>query len=251
MSRKRVWSSSEWRKKRAEFIKDKACEWCGSKKKLTIHHTKPPPKYDTLVRHATRVILDQKVTEGEFEYQIKNRKACPKCGRRSFYKRITIRPLYHCNKCGNEFDKAKTVYINAKWLSKNGFRVFWGKYGSEIKRIALELSRKGHEYYMSLQDCMVLCKKCNFALHKGKVLCKVCKKRYHSKQYSTCWNCIPDSDWKREIERTHKKVNATIPYGFKMMVETSSSECERQRQVYVKRMSILGNLLLPLPIKTV
>lgn len=216
MSGSKVWSSPEWRKKRAEFIKGKACEWCGSTEKLTVHHTKPPPKYDALVRHVTKDVLDHRVKEGEFKYQIECRKVCPKCGKRQFYKRTTMRPVYRCNNCGSTFDKIKTVRVKTKRLSKADFRVFWKKYGLEIRERAYKLSQEAHEYYMSFQDCMVLCKKCNFALHSGKVLCKVCRKKYHLKKYAKCWDCLPDSSWKRGVERMRKKVEVPVPCGSKV-----------------------------------
>jgi len=34
------WHTSDWKKKRKELIKNKKCEWCGSKENLVIHHLK-------------------------------------------------------------------------------------------------------------------------------------------------------------------------------------------------------------------
>ena len=43
---RKPWQTKEWREKRAKFIKDKSCEWCGSTETpLTIHH---PQKKNTL-----------------------------------------------------------------------------------------------------------------------------------------------------------------------------------------------------------
>ena len=215
MSGSKVWSSPEWRKKRAEFIKGKACEWCGSREKLTVHHKKPPSKYDALVRRLTKVLIDQKVKKGEFNYQTKRQRVCPKCERHAFYKRTTMKPPYRCNSCGSQFDKAKTVRVKTKRLSRADYSDFWKNYGLAIRERAYELSQEAHEYYMSLQDCMVLCKKCNFALHSGKVLCKVCGKKYHLKKCSKCWNCMPDSSWKRGMEKMFKKVETKLPCGSK------------------------------------
>lgn len=202
----KVWSSPEWRRKRVEFIKGKVCEWCGSTEKLTVHHKKPPPKYKAFVRYLTRILIDQKVAEGEFKYQIERRRVCPRCGRRAFYKRTTMKPLYRCKNCGSQFDKVKNGRVKTWQLAKADFRVFWRKYGLEIREEAYELAQEAHGYYMSLQDCMVLCKRCNFALHNGKVLCRVCRKRYHFKKYLKCWDCLPDSSWKRELEQMHERV---------------------------------------------
>ena len=35
------WETKEWREKREKFIKNKSCEWCDSKKYLTIDHLLP------------------------------------------------------------------------------------------------------------------------------------------------------------------------------------------------------------------
>ena len=35
------WITKEWKEKREEIIKNKNCEWCGSKNNLVIHHPQP------------------------------------------------------------------------------------------------------------------------------------------------------------------------------------------------------------------
>lgn len=42
---RKPWAKSSWRTKRAEFIKDKTCEWCSSSTNLVIHH---PQKKNSL-----------------------------------------------------------------------------------------------------------------------------------------------------------------------------------------------------------
>jgi hypothetical protein len=90
------WQLSKWRKDRKEFLKGKACEWCGSEKEMVIHH--PQAKYS--------------LTDEQYE----------------------------------SFDGTKA-----------------------------------------------LCKRCHFALHKGLVLCKVCKKNYHEPEKEKCWDCFKKS----------------------------------------------------------
>jgi len=34
----KTWSTKEWKEKRAAFIGDRGCSWCGSKEYLTVHH---------------------------------------------------------------------------------------------------------------------------------------------------------------------------------------------------------------------
>jgi len=38
----KIYDTPAWRKRRAEFIKGKSCERCGSKEYLSIHHPQPP-----------------------------------------------------------------------------------------------------------------------------------------------------------------------------------------------------------------
>jgi hypothetical protein len=40
--KRKIWSSSEWKKRRDEFIEGKCCEWCGSEDDLVIHHPQLP-----------------------------------------------------------------------------------------------------------------------------------------------------------------------------------------------------------------
>ena len=39
---RKPWATSVWKKKRAEFLVGKKCEWCGTDKDLRINHTQPP-----------------------------------------------------------------------------------------------------------------------------------------------------------------------------------------------------------------
>jgi len=213
MVKSRIWSQSEWRRKRSEFIENKVCKWCGSKSSLVIHHTKSPLRFKQVVSRVRRRFLRQKIKDGEFKGQMKRLRLCPHCRKRSFYRRTTMKPPYRCSLCGYEFEEPEEVRIRTNWLSKKDWRRFMRKYGSEINERAAELPTRGHEYYMSLKDCIALCKKCHFALHKGLVLCRTCKKKYHLKQHSSCWNCIPDSKWKREIERAHREIDVILPSG--------------------------------------
>lgn len=206
-SKKRVWSKKEWRKKRSEFIRNKSCQWCGSKTGLSVHHTRRPLRFRQIVRRTARSLLWQKVKEGEFRFRIREIKACPSCASKSIYERTTMNPRYRCVRCGSVFGQPKKTRVNTGWLSREGWDRFWRKYGSLVEEKAALLSEKEHGYYMSFEDCIVLCKKCHFAIRKGMALCRVCRKNYHPRRYPTCWGCIPDSKWKREIEKEHGNRN--------------------------------------------
>lgn len=211
MVKSRIWSQAEWKRRRSEFIKNKVCSWCGSKLSLVIHHTKSPPRFKQVFSQVRRRVLREKIKDGEFRGQVKLLRLCPSCRKRSFYRRTTLKPPYRCTRCGHVFEAPEEIRMRTNWLSKRDWRRFMRKYSYEINERATQLPVRGHEYYMSLQDCIVLCKKCHFALHKGLVLCETCKKNYHFKRHASCWSCIPDSQWKREMEREHEHVDVVLP----------------------------------------
>lgn len=46
------------------------------------------------------------------------------------------------------------------------------------------------EQYESFEGAIALCKRCHFSLHKGLVLCEVCKKNYRRPDREMCWRCF-------------------------------------------------------------
>jgi len=49
------------------------------------------------------------------------------------------------------------------------------------------------EQYESLEGAIALCQRCHFSLHKGLVLCRVCKSNYHRSDREKCWHCFKKS----------------------------------------------------------
>jgi hypothetical protein len=62
-------------------------------------------------------------------------------------------------------------------------------------------SYEDNEVYLNfyLSGCIVLCRRCHFAVHKGLVLCPRCKKNYCSPRYEHCYSCL-DTNTKTVIE---------------------------------------------------
>lgn len=48
---------------------------------------------------------------------------------------------------------------------------------------------KYERVYMDFKNIIILCKKCHFALHKGKKLCDRCKIHCHNPRYPMCFSC--------------------------------------------------------------
>ena len=63
-----------------------------------------------------------------------------------------------------------------------------------------------------LSKCMVLCRRCHHALHKGMKLCPVCKKNYCPVDADSCYDCLPEhmkfeiEQKKRDRDRLKKKL---------------------------------------------
>jgi len=51
-------------------------------------------------------------------------------------------------------------------------------------------SYKGCYTDLELSGCFVLCNRCHFSLHKGLILCPVCKKHYHRVGAEMCKECF-------------------------------------------------------------
>lgn len=49
------------------------------------------------------------------------------------------------------------------------------------------------EQYESFEGAIALCKRCHFSLHKGLVLCEVCKRNYRRPEREMCWRCFRKS----------------------------------------------------------
>ena len=67
-----------------------------------------------------------------------------------------------------------------------------------------------HDQYMNLEDCEVLCSKCNFQESRGYRLCPSCKKGYYKpkKGYDAlCWNCFKLTPFGQRVA----EVNAQNP----------------------------------------
>ena len=63
-----------------------------------------------------------------------------------------------------------------------------------------------YDEYASLADInyMILCKKCHFNLHKGYLLCLVCKIHYKKLEYDTCFHCLNPED-REKVSKKHKE----------------------------------------------
>lgn len=202
------WKTSAWKKKREEFIKDKECEWCGSKKELSIHHKKHSLPYDLHYKQVSDMMLRKLIKERV--YKPIRREACPGCDSFSIYTRRTIAPKYRCINCGNTFEQPSKR--ETPWITKEDWADFQKRRGEEIKEIVRSQREKSFEEYMSFEDAVILCKRCHHASEKGLVLCQVCRERYHRPRNGKCWECFKKTEKGQELAKKLERLNELLPY---------------------------------------
>jgi DNA-directed RNA polymerase subunit M/transcription elongation factor TFIIS len=169
------WQQKEWKEKRAAWLKDKVCDNCGSKDNLVIHHTKRIPTFFCLWRIIEFRLLIKCLNAGEFKGKIIL--GCPKCGDFRAYarqKRKFKKPVYRCGSCETEYDipnkRIATFeefpYLGTHIISSEDWTIFTNRYKEGIKEAVNLTLQDYHEYYLSLKDCVALCRKCHFKHHK-------------------------------------------------------------------------------------
>ncbi len=219
----KIWSSPEWKKKHAEFIKGKKCEWCGAEKSLVVHHTKRSIQYRQIMYQDALRLLAEKIKQGEYKLETRKRSVCPECKGSRIYTRIKARPLYRCNGCSNEFDKPLEIEEETNRISRGDWNAFYSKYKTDNAGKAKQYAKASNKYYLSFEDCVVLCNKCHFSLHRGLILCKSCKKHYHSSHYQMCSECDPNSA-RKQMNKLYEKVEVRVPCGEIITVENGELE---------------------------
>ena len=197
-------NSREWKEKRAEFLKGKTCSWCGSSDSLCIHIPRSfsPVQISSEIYSAAyarfKDIYRQEYQKFDSEPTGKHRhKSHP-----TWHKASTV------HKVGPDHTDLEEQYIEVlvedsgegnfkklyhEWLEKAG-----------IKDLIEEEIEKAEKESESLTNAIALCKRCHFASLKGLELCPVCKSKYKSPRYKTCFDCLPEGK-KEEVLAKQKK----------------------------------------------
>ena len=201
----------KWRADREKIIleSDGKCAWCRNESPLIVHHTNPPEiglrKYDEIAITFMEEYFYNGVHEDEFNKLLVKSvnwvlektkrtiiKRCPICYKATIYERTTMSPKYRCTNCGyigdEIFDQKNVWYPN---LERSVLFYFKQDYKEQIKIKYDEYKLKAKKDYVDLEnsDIVLICKRCHFAYHNGMVLCKICKKTYHKRQYPSCYTC--------------------------------------------------------------
>lgn len=185
-------TSKEWKEKRAEFVKGKACAWCGSSDCLCVH---TPGAFSpaeirsgiySLAYSRFREVYRQKYQK--FEYILTGKH------------RHKSHPVWHK---ASTIHKTEPDYTNLeeqciekliKDRGEGNFKKLYHEWLKEnkIEELIEEEIKKAEEEYASLEHAIVLCKRCHFASLRGMELCPICRKKYKPTRYETCFNCLPE-----------------------------------------------------------
>jgi len=61
------------------------------------------------------------------------------------------------------------------------------------------------ETYLDFSSCQILCSRCHYHLHRGRVLCKTCKQHYHRTVYEQCYHCAdPEARERAEAKKVQR-----------------------------------------------
>ncbi|HDQ08213.1 MAG TPA: hypothetical protein ENN44_05490 [Methanoculleus sp.] len=82
----------------------------------------------------------------------------------------------------------ETPYELGDKLSKEDWASFWEQNKEEANR-RLDAEIPKLDYMDFSEGVMILCKKCHFAIHRGFVLCNICKQHYKSPNNDMCSTC--------------------------------------------------------------
>ncbi|MCQ1534601.1 hypothetical protein FTO70_02620 [Methanosarcina sp. KYL-1] len=187
-------NSKEWKEKRAEFLKGKTCAWCGSSKHLRVHNPQAASSSPSRIRSEIygiayeqfREIYRQKYQKFEVILTGKHRhKSHPNWHRTSTVHKIEP------DHAGLE-EQYREVMVED--TQEGNFKKLYNEWLEEnrVKELIEEEIEKAQEEYESLENALVLCRRCHFAILRGMELCPVCKKKYKSVRYDTCFDCLPE-----------------------------------------------------------
>lgn len=198
-------NSKEWKEKRAEFIKGKACAWCSSSDRLCIHTPGilSPAEirsgiYD-LAYARFREVYRQKYQKFEYTLTGKHRhKSHPVWHKASTRHKTepdhTDLEEQYLEELIEDKGEGNFKKLYHEWLEEN-----------KIEELIDEEIKKVEEEYISLEHAIVLCKRCHFASLRGMEICQVCRKKYKPLRYETCFDCLPEEKKEDILARQKEK----------------------------------------------
>jgi len=198
-------NSKEWKEKRAEFLKGKTCAWCGSSDSLCIHTPRAfsPAQVRSEIYSASyarfREVYRQKYQKFE----------CIPTGKHRHKSHLSWHKASTVHKIDPDHTDLEEQYIEVlvEDLGEGSFKKFYHEWLEEtgIKELIEEEIKKAEEEYESLKNAIALCKSCHFASLRGMDLCPVCRNKYKSLSYETCFGCLPEEKRAEFLARQKEK----------------------------------------------
>lgn len=194
-------SSKEWNEKRAEFLKGKSCLWCGTSESLCVHTPRAfsPAQissefYNAAYERFKEVYKDcyqkfERIQTGKHRH-----KSHP-----AWHKTSTI----HKTEPDHTDLEEQFIEVLVQNLEEGNFKKLYHEWLEEtgVKALIEEEVKKAEDDSESLVNAVVLCKRCHFASLKNMELCPVCRNKYKSIRYETCFDCLPEEKKKRFLEK--------------------------------------------------
>jgi hypothetical protein len=202
-------NSREWKEKRAEFLKGKTCSWCGSSDSLCIHipSSFSPAQVNSEIYGAAYARFKEIYRQ---EYQ---KFECVSTGKH----RHKSHPSWHkastLHKTGPDDTDLEEQYIEVlvEDSGEGNFKKLYHEWleSAGIKALIEEEIKKAEEECESLTNAIPLCKRCHFARLRGMELCPVCRRKYKSPRFETCFDCLPE---RKKAEVLSKQKNEEGQY---------------------------------------
>ena len=197
-------NTKEWKEKRAEFLKGKTCEWCGSSDSLCIHIPRAfsPAQVSSEIYSAAysrfREVYRQRYQKFDWVPTGKHRhKSHP-----VWHKISTV----HKTEPDHTDLEEQFVEVLLEDSGEDNFKKLYHEWLEEtgIKELIEEEVKKAEEQCESLTNAVVLCKRCHFAGLRGMNLCPICRNNYKSINYETCFDCLPEEKKAEFRERQNR-----------------------------------------------
>ncbi|WP_292387510.1 hypothetical protein [Methanosarcina sp. UBA5] len=197
-------NTKEWKEKRAEFLKGKTCEWCGSSDSLCIHIPRAfsPAQVSSEIYSAAytrfREVYRQKYQKFDYISTGKHRhKSHP-----AWHKALTVHKIEPDDTDLEE----QFIEVLLEDSGEGNFKKLYHEWLEEtgIKELIEEETKKIEKEHESLTNAIVLCKRCHFASLRNMNLCPKCRSKYKAVNYETCFDCLPD-ERKTEFRERQKR----------------------------------------------
>jgi len=198
----------------------------------------------------------------EIQENIKNRaqreqvKSCPNCDGSQLSERKYQKPKYYCSNCKSEFNTPKTRptkkynknQIQLNFLTQKRIKEMYinevvTSFYDEIKEEYESNIKKVVQDYLSMENTIVLCKKCHWNAENNRILCSKCKKHYNKYNIDKCKAC------EEEERRNMRKFNLNLLDNEAQLLEIKTKLRTEQKNKCYKCGAKLYNLDFSIPLR--